>query len=72
MGSNIILSFFMISVLQFLWGLINALQMVVFTVLFAVNFPSNCSGLMIGIMKLTNLEIIEVDDYIKMLLGLHN
>ena len=36
MGSNIFLSFFMISLLQFLWGLINALQMIVVTVLFAI------------------------------------
>ena len=61
MGTNFFLSFFMIGVLQFLWGLINTLQMIMFTVLFSCNFPLNASKIMIAIMKLTNLDIIDTE-----------
>ena len=61
MGTNFFLSFFMIGVLQFLWGLINTLQMIMFTVLFSISFPLNCSKIMIAIMKLTNLDVIDTE-----------
>ena len=42
MGTNFFLSIFMISMLQYMWGLINTLQMIVMTVLFSLNMPLNC------------------------------
>ena len=35
--------------------------MIMFTVLFSVNFPLNASKIMIAIMKLTNLDIIDTE-----------
>ena len=65
MGTNFILSIFMVGMLQFLWGLINTLQMIMFTVLLSVDYPVNCFQIMIAIMKLTNLDVINTQTYIE-------
>lgn len=64
LGTNFFLSVFLIGVLQFLWGLINTLQMIVLTVLFSVDMPSNCYRIMIAIMKLTNLDVIDTEAFL--------
>ena len=71
MGSNIFLSMFLIALLQFLWGFVNTIQVVVITVLFNVNFPLNAVKIFIIINKLTSLDLIEVDDYIKSFMRIH-
>ena len=64
MSTNVFLSIFMIQLLQYLWGLINTLQMIVIIVLFNVQFPLNTSQILIDIMALSNLDLFEVDGYI--------
>ena len=64
MSMNIFFSIFMIQLLQYLWGLINTLQMIVIIVLFNVQFPLNAGKILIDIMSLANLDLIEVDGYI--------
>ena len=39
LGTNLFVSIFLIGVLQYLWGLINTLQMIVLTVLLNVIMP---------------------------------
>lgn len=41
MSTNIFLSVFMFSLLQFLWGIVNTLQVIMLTLLFSVSFPIN-------------------------------
>ena len=53
----------MIHLLQYLWGLINTLQMIVIIVLFNVQFPFNCATILIDVMQLANLDLLEVDKY---------
>ena len=65
LGTNFFLSFFLIGILQFLWGLINTLQMIMLTVLLAIEMPSNCYRIMIAIMKLTNLDVIDTGPLIE-------
>ena len=64
MSTNVFLSIFMIQLLQYLWGLINTLQMIVIIVLFNVQFPLNTAQILIDIMALSNLDLFEVDGYI--------
>ena len=47
--------------IQYLWGIINSLQLIVMTVLYSLIIPTVCYDVLISIMKLTNLDIIEVD-----------
>ena len=65
LGSNLILSLFLITVLQFLWGLINTLQIIVLTVLFSVTMPVNCYRIMIVMMQICNLDVIDVSPYLE-------
>ena len=53
----------MIHILQYLWGLINTLQMIVIIVLFNVHFPFNCATILIDIMQMANLDLLSVDQY---------
>ena len=64
LGTNFFVSIFLIGVLQYLWGLINTLQMIVLTVLLNVIMPQNSSRIMIAIMKLTNLDVIETESFL--------
>ena len=65
LGSNFILSIFLVGVIQYLWGLINTLQMITLTALFTGNMPQNCKRIMIEIMHFTNLDVIDCTDAIR-------
>jgi len=41
LAANFVLNFLMSGLLQYLWGMINALQMIVYSVLFNVAYPPN-------------------------------
>lgn len=56
-------------VLQYLWGLVNTLQMIVLTALFSVMMPANCEEILFTIMKLTNLDIFRTEDIIGAIFG---
>ena len=59
-SANIFLSFFMASLLQYLWGMINSLQIIVLTDLFGLqNVPPNASMVMQSILKMCSLEFID-------------
>ena len=55
--------------LQFLWGLINTIQMVMVTALFAILIPLNAFTLMITLLKLSNLDIMRTEDIHRSLFG---
>lgn len=58
-GANAFVSFFAAYMLQYIWGMINALQMIVLTALFAFQIPFNAQMLMISILDLVSLEFID-------------
>ena len=65
LGTNFILSIFLIGVIQYLWGIINTLQMITLTALFSGNMPQNCKRIMLDIMKITNLDVIDCEEAVK-------
>ena len=48
-----------------MWGLINSMQIIVLTVLFSLIMPAHVDAYLVQIMKLTNMDIIPVDDYLQ-------
>ena len=58
-SSNLAVSFLLSGVLQYLWGMVNALQMIVMTVLFSVIRPVNAEVVLTTIMSYVNLDLIE-------------
>ena len=61
LGVNLGTTLLSAQVIQYLWGIINSLQLIVMTVLYSLIIPTVCYDVLISIMKLTNLDIIEVD-----------
>ena len=59
LSSNLAVSFLLSGVLQYLWGMVNALQMIVMTVLFSVIRPINAEVVLTTIMSYVNLDLIE-------------
>ena len=57
-GANVIFSLFSAGMLQYLWGLINTLQMIVMTSLFSLRMPLNADMVMLMILKMCSLEFI--------------
>ena len=57
-GTNIALSIFYSQMIQYMWGMINSLQMIVLTVLFDVNMPDELFETLKMIMQYTNLDIV--------------
>jgi hypothetical protein len=41
-GANLVTSLLSAKVIQYMWGIINSLQLIVLTVLFSVKMPENC------------------------------
>ena len=69
-GMNILMTIFLSQVIQQLWATINSLQLIVLTVLFTgLTMPERCKDFLHEIMKYTNLDIIEVDDYLTAIFG---
>lgn len=57
-GANILVSFFSAGMLQYLWGLINTLQMIVMTSLFQLVIPPNADMVMLMILKMCSLDFV--------------
>ena len=69
LGSNLILGIFLSFLLQYLWGLINALQVVVLTALFNLEIPENASIIMEAILALMSFEIVDTDSFFASIFG---
>ena len=59
--ANLTTSILSSQVIQFLWGVINSLQIIVLPVLYSLSFPTVCFDVLISIMKMTNLDLINVE-----------
>ena len=59
--ANLFVSVFTAGMLQYLWSLINTLQIIVLTVLFVLDIPINAEMIMIMILEMCSLEFIPTE-----------
>ena len=59
--ANISLSFS----LQYFWGVINALQIIVFTCLFNLKTPFNAETIEIAILKMVSFDVLDTESKLK-------
>ena len=59
--ANISLSFS----LQYFWGVINALQIIVFTCLFNLKIPLNAETVEIAFLKMVSFDLLDTDSTLK-------
>ena len=68
-SANIAISFLSAGALQYLWGLINTLQMIVLTVLFQLDIPPNAEMVMEMILKMCSLEFVPTEEMLTAMFG---
>lgn len=62
MASNIFLSMFLAYLLQYLWGLINSLQVIVLGALLDLLAPTNSKSVMFEILKACAFDFFYTED----------
>lgn len=65
-GSSVFLSVFFAGLMQYLWGMVNTLQIIVVTGLFTIVLPLNAQTMMFTIMHLTNLDLLNSLDIVSL------
>ena len=63
MAGNAFITILLASALQYLWGMVNALQIMVLTVFFYSLIPPNASVIMVEILKACNFELFDSEPY---------
>ena len=63
--ANLFVSVFTAGMLQYLWSLINTLQIIVLTVLFMLDIPINAEMIMILILEMCSLEFLPTETIFK-------
>ena len=61
LSTNIFISIFSAGALQYLWGLINAIQIIVLTSLFRITLPHNVGSIITAVWKLVSLDLFQTD-----------
>lgn len=69
LSTNFFLSIFSAGALQYLWGLINSLQIIVLSVLFNIDIAPNADMIMVAILQTVSLEFISTEDFIDEMFG---
>ena len=69
-SANMFVSIFSAGALQYLWGLINALQVLVLTALFQLDLAPNADMVMVAVLKMAALEFVSGEQYIDMIFGM--
>ena len=59
--ANFVLSFFSSHLLQYLWSMINTLQIIMLTSLFKLKLPESAKTIMTTILKLCAVDIYDTD-----------
>ena len=62
LASNFIMGALLAVSLQFMWGLINALQLIVLTVLFNTKVPVNAKEVLVVILTIANFELVDTEE----------
>ena len=60
-GANLVFSIISAYMLQYLWGLINAIQIIVLTSLFRITLPHNVGSIITAVWKLVSLDLFQTD-----------
>ena len=63
MAGNAFITILLATTLQYLWGMVNALQIMVMTVFFYSLIPPNASVIMVEILKACNFELFDSEPY---------
>ena len=63
-SANAVVSIFYAGILQYLWGLINALQVIVLTDLFNIDVAPNAHIIMALILEMVSLDFIDTEDFV--------
>lgn len=58
-SSNMLVSIFLAGILQFLWSVINTLQIMMLVQLFLIQIPENASVILTVIQRLSSLDFID-------------
>ena len=69
-SSNFALTIFISGALQFLWGMVNALQMIVLSVLFSVMRPPHVEMVLTTIMEYVNFDFIDTAEMLEDVFGI--
>mmetsp|Transcript_20992 Transcript_20992/g.28248 ORF Transcript_20992/g.28248 Transcript_20992/m.28248 type:complete len:81 (+) Transcript_20992:194-436(+) len=62
MAGNFFISIIFATALQYLWGMINALQMIMLAGLFNIAIPENLQVIIIEVTKALNLEFWDTEE----------
>ena len=68
-SANFVMSIFSSGFLQFLWSMINTLQIVMLTSLFNLEFPDNATVIMTMIMKMCSADLADTESLFKAVFG---
>ena len=68
-SANFLLSLFTSGFLQFLWSMINTLQIVMLTSLFNLEFPDNATRIMTMIMQLCAADFTDTESFFNEVFG---
>ena len=63
LAGNAFTTILLATALQYLWGMVNALQIMVMTVFFHSLIPPNASVIMVEILKSCNFELFDSEPY---------
>ena len=69
-GANVLVGLFMAGALQYMWGMIHSLQMIVITALFDLYTPTNANIIMVSILQLTAYDFYQTEELYGEVLGL--
>ena len=64
LSANFFVGLFSAGALQYLWGLINVLQVIVMTDLFKVDVAPNAHMIMVAILEMVSLDFIDTEDFL--------
>ena len=69
MAGNFFLSILFATALQYLWGMVNALQIIVLAGLFKIKIPENLRIILIEVTKACNFDLISTEKLYKKYFG---
>jgi len=59
---NMVMNIVLSGAMNLLWGMVNALQLIVVMPLLSIKMPANASSLLLMIMGIANFEVLPTDD----------
>jgi hypothetical protein len=60
-SSNIVLTIFLSTILGYVWGIVNGLQLITMTVLFRIRLPANVQVVFVELLKLAAFDLLQTE-----------